>query len=83
MRRHLPTIAVGAVLIALLILAGVFMVSAWNRTTTQISIHGWIALTLGVVLSIILGAGLMALMFYSNRSGHDEAVHREQGDKLP
>jgi hypothetical protein len=47
------TIAVGAALIALLILALVFMVSAWNRTTAQISIHGWIALTLGVVLSIM------------------------------
>jgi hypothetical protein len=37
-----------------------------------ISLHGWIAMGLGGVLSIILGSGLMWLSFYSARQGFDE-----------
>jgi hypothetical protein len=36
--------------------------------------QGWIAFTLGVVLTCALGIGLMALVFYSDRSGQDERV---------
>ena len=31
-----------------------------------------IAMILGVVVSIVVGAGLMALVFYSSRRGYDE-----------
>jgi hypothetical protein len=41
----------------------------------QISGLGLIALGLGVVLSVALGAGLMALMFFSSRHGYDERAH--------
>lgn len=40
----------------------------------QITLHGWIALSLGTALSIGLGAGLMALSFYSARKGYDDRV---------
>jgi hypothetical protein len=33
-------------------------------------------MVLGVGLSLALGIGLMALVFYSNRSGHDDEVGR-------
>jgi hypothetical protein len=36
--------------------------------------HGWIALGLGTVFSLVTGCGLMALMFFSSRSGHDAAA---------
>jgi hypothetical protein len=36
--------------------------------------HGWIALGLGTFFSLVIGCGLMALMFFSSRSGHDEAA---------
>jgi hypothetical protein len=36
-----------------------------------------IALTLGIVLSIGLAVALMALMFYSSRTGRDDAVGGE------
>lgn len=36
--------------------------------------HGWIALGLGTFFSLLIGCGLMALMFYSSRSGHDEVA---------
>ncbi|CAA9390058.1 MAG: hypothetical protein AVDCRST_MAG93-9683 [uncultured Chloroflexia bacterium] len=35
-------------------------------------IHGWIAMLLGVVLTCGLAIGLMAAVFASDRSGHDE-----------
>ena len=33
---------------------------------------GWIALIAGVAFSLIIGIGLMALLFYSSRRGYDE-----------
>lgn len=32
----------------------------------------YVAMALGVVFSILIGAGLMALVFYSSRRGYDE-----------
>ncbi|MBL27497.1 MAG: hypothetical protein CMM50_08110 [Rhodospirillaceae bacterium] len=37
----------------------------------SISVHGYIALGLGVLITTLLGVGLMALVFYSARRGHD------------
>ncbi len=42
-----------------------------------------IALILGMVLTVGLAVGLMALMFYSSRSGRDEMVGGEQYDGRP
>lgn len=41
------------------------------------SVHGYIALGLGVALSLGLGVGLMALVFYSARQGFDD---RQSGE---
>lgn len=40
----------------------------------QLSFHGTLALVLGVVASLALGIGLMFLVFYSSRRGHDDDV---------
>ena len=42
--------------------------------------HIAIAAGLGILISSALGAGLMALIFYSNRSGADEAAAQNQRD---
>ena len=39
---------------------------------TEMSADGYVALAIGVIFSLIVGCGLMALVFYSNRRGHDE-----------
>jgi hypothetical protein len=39
-----------------------------------VSIHFYIAVTLGIALTMMLGGALMALSFLSNGTGHDEAV---------
>jgi hypothetical protein len=36
------------------------------------SAAGWVAMALGIVATLALGVGLMALVFISNRRGFDE-----------
>jgi len=37
-----------------------------------IPFYGWLAIGGGVFFSLLVGGGLMALMFYSNRHGYDD-----------
>lgn len=48
-----------------------FLFYGWNLTNAQMSTNGVIALVLGIVFSMALGAGLMTLLFWSNRKGYD------------
>ena len=43
----------------------------WNLTDAEMSANGRIALVLGAVFSMVIGGGLMALLFWSNRKGYD------------
>jgi hypothetical protein len=43
--------------------------------------RGWIALGPGVVFSLIVGIGLMTLLFYSSRRGYDEPAHFQPDDR--
>jgi protein-S-isoprenylcysteine O-methyltransferase Ste14 len=38
----------------------------------HISVHGWVAMGIGVVFSLVIGCGLMWLSFYSARQGFDD-----------
>src|SRR4249919_1091395 len=38
---------------------------------------GWLMMGLGIFFSLLVGCGLMALVFYSNRAGFDDAVQLE------
>lgn len=42
-----------------------------------LSLHGTIALFIGITLTTLVGVGLMALLFYSDRSRHDDLVNRD------
>ncbi len=60
-------------LMAFLAFAGWGLTMAWKMSgNAPMSIHGYVALGLGVVLSLLLGGGLMALAFYSSRRGYDD-----------
>jgi hypothetical protein len=59
-------------LFALLVLAVGWAIYAWNAVDVEMSGHGYAALILGIVFSLVVGCGLMALVFYSNRHGYDE-----------
>jgi hypothetical protein len=40
----------------------------------DVGIHGWIAMIGGSVLTLLVGVGLMTLVFYSARKGYDDAA---------
>ena len=42
--------------------------------------EGYVALAFGVLFSLVVGCGLMALMFYSSRQGYDDQVGGSSDD---
>lgn len=76
------------VAVPLLAILGVALWAAFRMWTmlpgATLSGHGWLALFLGAFLSLAVGIGLMALIFYSHRHGYDEAAdraaRRDRGD---
>jgi hypothetical protein len=73
--------------ISLPILLGATVAAAywmWHQVgDVPISTQGLIALGLGAGLSFLLGAGLMALMFFSSRRGYDERAHEADPTRPP
>ena len=67
-------------LVGLLGVAVALSAHAWSDMgDVEIGPHGILALALGALVSLGLGVGLMALVFHSARSGHDERQGR-RGD---
>jgi protein-S-isoprenylcysteine O-methyltransferase Ste14 len=62
-----------AMLGALLVLsiAGFWLALTHGKIPT-ISVHGWIAMSIGILFSLGIGGGLMWLSFYSSRNGFDD-----------
>lgn len=61
------------VLFALLALAVWFAVAAWEHLGGDaIPFYGYVAIVGGVLFSLLIGGGLMALVFYSSRHGYDD-----------
>ena len=49
-----------------------YAVSGWNSLgASQMSTFGWFALFVGSLITIAVGGGLMALLFYSSRNNYD------------
>jgi hypothetical protein len=59
--------------LAILLAASVwFAFYTWNGIEgPPLPTEGYVAMGLGVVFSLVVGIGLMALMFYSSRHGYD------------
>jgi hypothetical protein len=77
MKAKIGTIAVLAVLIVILALALLYAYAGLALPGAAIPKVGWIALALGTLFSLVVGIGLMALVFYSSRRGYDEPPHLE------
>ena len=65
--------------IALAILQGFLLVSLWYAVqvwTAMSGVHmcglGWFFLIAGILVTVGLGVGLMALVFYSSRHNYDQ-----------
>jgi multisubunit Na+/H+ antiporter MnhB subunit len=69
--------AVGAAIILALVAIGIY---TWRSLgPTQMDANGYIALILGVLGTVGLGVGLMALLFFSHRYGYDDAAGGRAG----
>ena len=64
-----------AVLLGLLALVGWMGYHLWTLVDIEMPSWAWAALAFGVGLSLLIGFGLMALLFYSSRMGYDEPPH--------
>ena len=72
---------IALILVLLGFLAAAAGLSYWTWQglgEVEISGHGYVALALGVVLTFLVGAGLMTLVFFSAQRAYDEAAHREE-----
>jgi len=71
-------------LFAILAAAGWFAARAWiSLQGPPMPAIGYLAMALGVIFSVVLGCGLMALLFYSNRHGYDEPFRAdERGEEV-
>ena len=67
--------AVAAIILAL-------WVFGWTDAL-GLSAHGFVALGIGVAVAVGLGVALMALIFHSSRSGHDEVITIHMGENRP
>jgi hypothetical protein len=67
------------VLLALLVGAVYVGYVGWNLTDVAMPVTGYVAMWLTIVVSIIIGVGLMGLVFYSSRHGYDEPPSKPPG----
>jgi hypothetical protein len=75
-----PILLLSAALGGMLLFAILAAVDLWRASGVDIGWFGWSVLAAGAVMSVALGAGLMALSFHSARRGYDaraDAAARE------
>ena len=78
MKSRLSWVA-AAIAGAVVLVIGVFIAVQWiGIGDSEISGAGWLAMGLGVIITLALGIGLMALVFISSRRGYDE-IGRKDG----
>jgi hypothetical protein len=81
MRKYLVIVP----LVALLAASIYFAVFSWSAIQgPPMPAEGHVAMWLGIVFSLVVGCGLMALVFYSSRQGFDDAAgHAPRGPDGP
>jgi predicted Na+-dependent transporter len=72
MMRFKNAIAVAAAVLVMAVIIAVAVVNWHEIGEVGIDLNGWIALILGVLVTVGLGVGLMTLIFISNRRGYDD-----------
>jgi hypothetical protein len=78
MGKNAGTAALVVVLFAFLAAAGWFAARAWLAVEgPPMPTTGYVAMALGIIFSVVIGCGLMALLFYSHRHGYDEQTQRD------
>jgi len=76
------TVAVVVPLLAILAAALWYASRAWTEVAgPPMPAAGYVAMALGIVFSLVIGCGLMALLFYSHRHGYDEPFGADKKDE--
>jgi hypothetical protein len=74
--------AIVAILLGLLIWTSILAGKGWSSAVgTDVPLAGYVAMALGVLFSLLVGVGLMALVFYSSRAGYDEPAKLIRSDR--
>lgn len=73
MKKTIISITLAVVGLSLITHVGLAFIM--HKQGMDMSVHGHIAMALGVFFTYGVGAGLMALLFFSNKHGHDQQVH--------
>ena len=67
------TFALAASLLIILAASVWWATSVWmSMEGPPMPVEGYVAMWLGIAFSLVIGCGLMVLMFYSSRRGYDE-----------
>ncbi len=74
-------------IVLLTVLVGLLIVAVWGSLTmwqsmgeVDLPAAGLASLLGGVLATFVVGVGLMALLFYSSRRGHDQAASDSAGE---
>jgi hypothetical protein len=70
--RSISTILVMTILLGLLAAVGWFAWAGIAAPGEPMPTEGYVALALGAFTAVLVGMGLMTLIFYSSHSGYDE-----------
>ena len=71
-------LALAVPVLALLIVAIWYAAQSWTALDGPDMPTGlYVAMATGILFSILIGSGLMALVFYSSRHGYDEPAHKD------
>ncbi len=82
-RTGIGSIILAAALLGILAVASWYAARAWTLVQgPPMPTNGYVAMTLGVVFSLLVGCALMALLFYSSRHGYDDRAAAEQAKDL-
>ena len=80
-RRVLGSILVLVPMMAILAASVWFAVHGWMAVEgTDIPVEGYVAMAAGIIFTLIVGVGLMSLVFYSRRHGYDDAADRGRSE---
>lgn len=75
-------LAVIVPLVGLLAASAWFAIYSWSAIEgPPVPTEGYVAMALGIVFSLVVGIGLMALVFYSSRHGYDAPPNLGSTDK--
>ena len=81
-KRALGTIALMVPLLAILLASVWFAAQGWMSVEgPAIPLAGYLAMAAGIIVTLLVGIGLMSLVFYSRRHGYDDAADRGRSDR--